>query len=77
MRVNRRLSNHQKQDFGTIQRVYDLLAPERGGVEGALVDPQRHSKCAKLRSDSKDPILVIARVAYKDLCRLGHGRLSG
>jgi hypothetical protein len=73
MRVDRRLGHHQQQDLGALQSVDDLLAPQRCGIQGALVDPQGHSRLAQLRSQVEYQSLVVTGVTDEDLGGLRHG----
>src|SRR5579862_3157764 len=72
--MDRSFRDEEQQHFGALQRIDDLLAPEFRGVDGTLVDPQRHTLSAQLGGELQDPILVTAGIAEKDLCRLRHVR---
>jgi hypothetical protein len=75
--VNRRLRNHQEQNLGAFQGVYDLLTPLRGRIDPTLIDPQRHSRGTKFRGQLKDPARVIPRITYEDVGLCRHGASLG
>ncbi len=73
VRADGRLGDHQQQHLGVLERLDDLLAPQRGAVDAALVDPERHARAAELGREVEDAILVLAGVADEDVGRLCQG----
>ena len=70
VRSRRRCRHDQQQHLGVIERIDDFLAPQCCPVDAALVDPQAHAGRTEFARQIEDAILVLARVADKNVCRL-------
>jgi len=70
VRADGRWRHHQQQHLGALEGADDGLAPQRGAVDAALVDPDIHTGGPQLAREIEHACFVLARVAQEYVCRL-------